>query len=259
MQNKLEDLFSLTQFIRFYPVDNYSNTRRYILNPLGRNDKHVLMYLRSIMTTVALRRAKAACQSSRRSEIQELVVLSSKERERYDQILFHARTLCSKFARDSPSHVLRSITKLRQICSHGALNQTLETRINLQILEQRPSCRHCGDSLHPSPIQIEADQDVQGPQLCYDCALTWGDITTETSPKHSSFDASSHETAGLSTIEKWMSIDEEVSVNGDIEIDMVRDESPGMKADNSSKIQTVLSKLIYLQGVFNNDNTPVKR
>ena len=259
MQNKLEDLFSLTEFIRFYPVDNSSNTRRYILGPLGRNDKHVLMDLRSIMTTVALRRAKAACQSSCRSEIEELVVLSSNERERYNQILSHARALCSEFTRDSPSHVLRSITKLRQICSHGTLNQTLETRIDLRILEQRPTCRYCGDSLHPSPMQIEPDQDVQGPQLCYDCALTWGDITTETSPKHSSFDASSDETAGLSTVEKWMSIDEEVSGSGDIDIDMARDESPVINAENSSKLQKVLSKLIDLQRVFNNDNTPVKR
>lgn len=259
MQNKLEDLFSLTEFIRFYPVDNCSNTRRYILNPLGRNDKHVLMDLRSIMTTVALRRSKAACQSSRRSEIEELIVLSSNERERYDQILSHARTLCSEFARDSSSHVLRSIIKLRQICSRGTLNPTLETRRDPRILEQRPSCRHCGDSLQPSPMQIEADQYVQGPQLCYDCALTWGDATPETSPNHSSLDASFRETAVLSTDEKWMSIDEEVSVCGDIDIDMVRDESPVMNAENSSKLEKVLSKLIYLQGVFNNDNTPVKR
>lgn len=260
MQNKLEDLFSLTEFIRFYPVDNCSNTRRYILNPLGRNDKHALMDLRSIMTTVALRRAKAACQSSRRSEIEESVVLSPKERERYDQILSHARKLCSEFARDTPSHVLlRSIIKLRQICSHGTLNQTLETGIDLRILEQRPSCRHCGDSLHPSPMQIEADRDFQGAQLCYDCALTWGDIAIETSPGHSSLDSSSHQKAVLSTAENGMSIDEEVSVSGDIEIDMDRDESPVMKAENSSKLEKVLSKLIYLQGVFNNDDTPVKR
>lgn len=260
MQNKLEDLFSLTEFLRFYPVDNSSNARHYILNPLGRKDQRVLMDLRSIMTTVALRRAKAACQSRRRSEIEESVVLSSNERERYEQILFHAKKMRSESARDTPSHVLlRSIIKLRQICSHGTLNQTPETRSDLRILEQRSSCRHCGDSLASSPMQIEADQDLQEGQLCYDCALTWNDIATDSSPQNSSLDASSHKTASLSTVEKWMSMDVEVSENDNVEINLYRDESALMKAEKSSKLEKVLSSLSALQGVCNDDKTPVKR
>lgn len=260
MQNKLEDLFSLTEFLRFYPVDNSSNARQYILNPLGRMDQRVLIDLRSIMTTVALRRAKAACQSRRRSEIEVPVILSPNERERYDQILFYAKKMRSGSARDAPSHVLfRSIIKLRQICSHGTLNQRPEIRSDLQILEQRSNCRHCGDALPSSPMLIEADRDAQGSQLCYDCALTWNDLATDSSPQHPSFDASSHQTADLSTTEKWMSIDAAVSVNDDVEMDIDRDESSVMKAEESSKLEKVLSKLSDLQGLFNNDETPVKR
>lgn len=243
MQNKLEDLFSLTEFLRFYPVDNYSNARQYILNPLGRKDQHVLTYLRSIMTTVALRRAKAACQIRRRSEIQQLVVLSSDEREQYDRILFHAKKMRSKSTRDAPAQVLfRSIIKLRQICSHGKLNHSPETRSDRQTWGQSSNCRNCGDSLPRSPMPIEADQDIQGSQLCYDCALSWNDIATDLSPHHSLLD-----------------VDAQVSENEDVEMDVYRDESPLLKAEKSSKLEKVFSNLFKRQRVFNDDRTPVKR
>lgn len=242
MQNKLEDLFSLTEFLKFYPVDSYSNARQYILNPLGRKDQRVLAYLRSIMTTVALRRAKAACQIRRRSEIQESVVLSSDEREQYDRILFHAKKMRSKSTRDAPAQVLfRSIIKLRQICSHGKLNHLPETGSDRQTRGQTSNCRNCGDSLPRSPMSIEVDRDIQEGQLCYDCALSY-DIATDLSPHHSLLD-----------------VDAEVSENEDVEMDMYRDESPLLKTEKSSKLEKVLSNLFKRQRDFNDDRTPVKR
>lgn len=257
MQNKLDDLFSLTEFLRFYPVDSPSNARQYILNPLGRGDQRVLTDLRSIMTTVALRRAKAACQSRRRSEIEQSVVLSPSERELYDRILIHAKKSRSESAQDASHILLRSIIKLRQICSHGTLNQTPQVRSDLQSLQQISNCRICGDSL--PPMQIEADRDVQGGRLCYDCTLTWNNIATGSPSQHSLFDAVSHQTAGLSTVDNWMSIDAEVSVNDDVEINMYRDEAAVVKAGTSSKLEKVLFNLIDLQRTLDNDKTPVKR
>lgn len=242
MQNKLEDLFSLTEFLKFYPVDSYSNARQYILNPLGRKDQRVLTYLRSIMTTVALRRAKAACQIRRRSEIQELVVLSSDEREQYDRILFQAKQMRSKSTRDAPKALFRSIIKLRQICSHGKLNHPPETRSDRQTWGQTSNCRNCGDSLPRSPLSIEVDRGIHGGQLCYDCALSWNDIATDLSPHHSLLD-----------------VDAEVSENEDVEMDMYRDESSLLKAGKSSKLEKVLSNLFKRQRDFNDDRTPVKR
>ena len=186
VQNKLEDLFSLTEFLRFYPVDSLSNTRRYILDPLGRKEQRGLTSLRSIMTILALRRSKVACQGWSRSERVELVRLSSEEREKYNLLLLQAKRMRSEATSNTISQiVLRTLIELRQICSHNSRNLISDARNEIQHRAETPYCRRCGDSIDSQAIQIDAVQQVQRISLCHDCSLNWTDNNSDLFLQHS--------------------------------------------------------------------------
>lgn len=258
VQNRLEDLFALTEFLRFYPVDNYSNTRRYILSPLGRKEKHGLASLQSIMTILALRRAKVACQGWGRSERVELVGLSTEEREKYHFLLSHTKESRFTTARNAFAQVvLRTLIKLRQICSHGTLGLTSDTRNNVRIHGENSSCAHCGDLVDPQAV-VDAVPLMWRPRLCYDCSLTWMYNNPSSSIQHSSSDEWICPAKDLSIIEKTADIGVELSDHS-YRITVDRDESEVNAIEKSSKLKRILSNLTHLHQTFHGDQFPVKR
>ena len=77
----LEAVCSLTEFLRFYPVDNPLATRHHIVAPLGRKDHKILKGLQLIMSSIALRRSNIKYESRKRAERVEVVISSPEERE----------------------------------------------------------------------------------------------------------------------------------------------------------------------------------
>lgn len=126
MQNRLEDLFALTKFLRFQPFDSVSTFRKHILGPLGKLDERGLENLRLMMKALAIRRTKGASGVSGRSEKLMPVDLSPTERLQYERIRDRAKQLLfesSSSGCSQPSHViLQTILRLRQLCSHGHSN-----------------------------------------------------------------------------------------------------------------------------------------
>lgn len=252
MHNKLDDLFSLTAFLRFYPVDNDSNARRYILDPLGRKDPHVLADLRSIMTTVALRRIKLADQSRRRYERVESVVLTPAERGKYQEILQEARKTLDASTPDTPSSsLLRYLVRLRQICSHGIYNMVSN------VTESVPTCCQCGDDL-PSPKTAPRTVPMgQEDRLCYDCGLASSE-STSTPASDNLYDNQT----GARIPSSAMEIDSGTDTISSYllsESYMSQDESVSKPINKSSKLEKVLSNLKELQQVSDDSQDPVKR
>ena len=253
VHNKLDDLFSLTTFLRFYPVDNESNTRKFILEPLGRKDPSALASLRSIMTTVALRRPQVADPSRHRSERVELVVLSPAEREKYRDILSQAQKMLAASTRTTSSSILLgSILRLRQICSHGISN------LASIITKQRPVCYQCGDLLPSTPILSRETRLVQQHRLCYDCELASCDSSSITMSGQPKITQSLVETDPLTT---------GVKTHRDIvrseykmtDICIGQGNAFTRTIEKSSKLEKVLSKLEELQRISNGSKDPIKR
>lgn len=256
MQNKLEDLFSLTEFLQFYPVDNVTNARRYIMGPLGRRDEQVLTDLRLIMATISLRRAKVACKSTSRSEQVELVELSITERQEYDLILAQARKTLSSCAGNAPSHVLlRSILQLRQLCSHGNYRSTENTTSSSQSWKNTPNCHQCGDSLNLSQSLTPEFQGSQQQQLCYECALSRGGNTPNIAPPSPS---ANHLKAELVEIESEMGMGTLSAVSYN-DTNTHRNMSMLDRAEESSKLKKILSKLCHIQKPTMNGQALAKR
>lgn len=121
VQNWLDDLFSLLQFLRFHPFQTLPNARKYILEPLGRQDKKGLRNLQLTMEAISLRKGRRQICNQHRNEEILYVNLNVDERQRYSSILEEARYLARTTGRKRGKNILQSILALRQLCSHGYL------------------------------------------------------------------------------------------------------------------------------------------
>ena len=155
VQNGLEDLFTLTEFLRFYPIENRLDSRRWILDPLGKKDASGLENLRLIMKAVALKRSTSSETHLGRAETEELVELCQAERERYDSIRVRARKKITRKGKNSSSHTLLSyILQMRQVCSCGLQDQTSRSDLVATRRPQRIAivCDRCADVLPPPQL-----------------------------------------------------------------------------------------------------------
>ncbi|KAH8587441.1 SNF2 family N-terminal domain-containing protein [Bisporella sp. PMI_857] len=170
VQNKLSDLFSLTQFLGFEPLESHANARKYILEPLSRNDSQGLENLRLALQVISLRRTKQLCRTQRRIEAVEQVILNERERRCYIATRDDARKSLSSVTGKSQGHILlRAISTLRQLCSNGGL--IIDGPPEIQPAREHSICDKCGD---PIDTQIDSQQSFHGAcghSVCFECTL----------------------------------------------------------------------------------------
>ena len=256
VQNKLDDLFSLTEFLRAYPIEDRSNARRYISELLGKEDERGLLNLRLIMKAIALRRSRKICGNQRRSEYVTWVTLSQAERQQYISTRTQARKNLLKIGTQTPAHkLLSSIILLRQVCSHGISKRVFTSGL---VDQQEPqtrtcNCEKCGD-IFPSPlISNRTFKATCRHQLCSECTFeqnTSPDIIDELSPRKCGI--CNEPGAVLSHMSMG-------STDNDNDVDMNRDERMAANIELPSKIEKVLHNLIKLERKFNPDFSPIKR
>ncbi|MCJ1230293.1 hypothetical protein MMC12_006965 [Toensbergia leucococca] len=154
VQNKLDDLFSLTEFLRAYPIEDRSNARRYISELLGKEDERGLLNLRLIMKAIALRRSRKICGNQRRSEYVTWVTLSQAERQQYISTRTQARKNLLKIGTQTPAHkLLSSIILLRQNTSPDIIDELSPRKCGI--------CNEPGAVLsHMSMGSTDNDNDV---------------------------------------------------------------------------------------------------
>ena len=258
VQNRLEDLFALTEFLRFHPVENRSNTRRWILDPLGSKDVNGLNNLRLLMRTVALKRSTSSETHCGRSETEEPVELSRAEREKYSSIRAQARKTITRTGKSSSSHTLLSyILQMRQVCSHGLRDQI--SRPDLVAIRQPQHrqyvCNGCADVLPSSQLSRSTSNATGGPQYCPECAFeedaSLGPATDSTLLKNGVCE-------GMDTLVSQ--IDDQVSqYAGNNDVDMELDDVLQSGAESSSKIDSIMCNLIQLDQKRHSDDKPIKR
>ena len=173
VQNSLEDLFTLTEFLQFHPVENRQNARRWILDPLGRKEDYAIESFRRLIGTVALRRSRTSERKNIRSDSEIAVTLSHHERQQYDSILTKARDWIASTNKTTPTHNLLScINQLRQICSHGLHERASrsEPAAAGRPLPSNTVCNKCLEAI-PKELMLESSLAESGePTYCEDCA-----------------------------------------------------------------------------------------
>ena len=257
VQNKLDDLFTLTEFLGFYPVDNRANARRWILDPLGRKEEHALENLRLVMRTVAIRRPKLSESDCKRSEREVFVELSQPEREQYNSTRTQARGMVTRAGNKSSAHTLLSfILRMRQLCSHGLSRGPIFRRPNLigESSTCATVCDKCADSFSAVDPKILTLTGNDGPRYCPECAFE-NDISASLPAQSSSVQNGVYkDTNGIPRLEDQMieNLDDGI-------VEMEIDGPPVCETHTSSKLDSIVRNLIGLDCVRHRDNKPIKR
>ncbi|KAF9881936.1 transcription termination factor 2 [Colletotrichum karsti] len=128
VQNRLEDLAALLQFIRLKPFDDRNKFNRFIVDPFKACDPEIVPKLRVLVDGVTLRRLKDKINLPPRSDHIVKLDFTPEEREIYDLFEKNAQDRVKILAGNGTQralgghsyiHILRSILRLRLLCAHG--------------------------------------------------------------------------------------------------------------------------------------------
>ncbi|WYZ45384.1 hypothetical protein EsH8_VIII_000700 [Colletotrichum jinshuiense] len=128
VQNRLEDLAALLQFIRLKPFDDRNKFNRFIVDPFKACDTEIVPKLRVLVDSVTLRRLKDKINLPPRSDNIVKLEFTAEEREVYDLFEKNAQDRVKVLAGNGVQralgghtyiHILRSILRLRLLCAHG--------------------------------------------------------------------------------------------------------------------------------------------
>lgn len=257
VQNSLEDLFTLTEFLRFHPVEDRRNARRWILDPLGTKEAYAIDNLRLLMGTVALRRSKNSEMKRARADLEVAVALTDAEREQYGSIRAKAQKMVASADKASPAHNLLSyILQMRQVCSHG-LHDRFSGSGYAAVRRPLPSnsvCNKCLEALPQSLVSRLSSVNGDESTYCRECAAE----------EHSTPDLiieSLSARNGLQDRRKPPSQTDfgvpEVLEDGDVAMDL--DYTISTEPRLSSKVHAVIDNLVQLGTLRHADSTPIKR
>jgi len=125
IQNRLDDLGSLTRFLRLHPYDTALRFNQYIRGPAQAGDPSFLKAIRVFVDSFTLRRLRDRIDLPKRNDHVDLLKFSKEERQLHDFFKELSHVQIKELARTKQKnsgvqhHVLRGIMTLRLICAHG--------------------------------------------------------------------------------------------------------------------------------------------
>ncbi|TDZ65081.1 DNA repair protein RAD5A [Colletotrichum trifolii] len=128
VQNRLEDLAALLQFVRLKPFDDRNKFNRFIVGPFKVCDPEIVPKLRVLVDSITLRRLKDKINLPPRSDHivkldftpDELEVYRLFEKNAQDRVQVLAGNGVQRaLGGHTYIHILRSILRLRLLCAHG--------------------------------------------------------------------------------------------------------------------------------------------
>ncbi|KAJ5190587.1 uncharacterized protein N7498_009572 [Penicillium cinerascens] len=127
IQNRLEDLLSVTKFLNLFPYDDRARFGQYILSPFKTGDPTVLASLRVLVDSFTLRRVKDRIDLPPREDKIITLDFSEKEHKLHEFFRNESQVMMRVIANESKTkmggrmyhHVLKAMMILRQISAHG--------------------------------------------------------------------------------------------------------------------------------------------
>ena len=198
IQNRLDDLGSLTRFLRLYPYDTAARFNQYIRGPAQAGDPAFLKALRIFVDSFTLRRNRDRIDLPERKDYVAKLKFSNEERRLHDffKDMAHGQIQEMTKGKEKNSgvqhHVLRGIMTLRLISAHGRelLNEkdaamlkgmsakeaidvdeegdapTISRKaayetLNLRMEAEVDVCTNCDRSISKEVVKGEADDEEQ--------------------------------------------------------------------------------------------------
>ena len=180
IQNRIDDLGSLTRFLRLFPYDTAADFNQYIRAPAQSGDASFLKSLRVFVDSFTLRRLRDQIDLPKREDLVESLQFSTDEKRLHDFFKERSQIQIEKLTRDKSKasglqhHVLQGIMTLRLICAHGRellkekdLAELQGTSVNDAIdIEDLPTAPTISkrEAFDAYSLRAEADLDV-----CQNC------------------------------------------------------------------------------------------
>lgn len=159
IQNRLDDLFSVTKFLGLFPYDDRSRFGAHILSRFKSGDPAVLASLRVLVDSFTLRRVKDKIDLPARHDKIISLTFSEKEKQLHEFFRNESNVMMNVIAGESKTkiggrmyhHVLKAMMILRQICAHGK-----------ELLDKEDRERAKGMSVQDA-IDLEDGEETEGP------------------------------------------------------------------------------------------------
>ena len=126
VQNRLDDLGALMKYIRIKPFDTANGWAQHMTAKFKIGDENALSHLRVLVDSITLRRMKDTVGLPDRLQVKHRLNFSEDERLIYSQFAKQANVKWEqlkgangKLRGRSYAHMLKSITRLRQVCAHS--------------------------------------------------------------------------------------------------------------------------------------------
>lgn len=127
IQNRLEDLLSVTKFLGLFPYNDRSNFNMHILSRFKTGDATVLASLRVLVDSFTLRRVKDKIDIPARDDRIVSLRFSEKEKQLHDFFRNESNVMMRVIAGEDQAkmkgrmyhHILKAMMILRQISAHG--------------------------------------------------------------------------------------------------------------------------------------------
>ncbi|KAI0907155.1 SNF2 family N-terminal domain-containing protein [Ustulina deusta] len=168
IQNKLEDLTSLAQFLQLPHLSTRVTFQKYIIGPLSEGGPNFAKPLRGYLEAYCLRRSEKCLTLPPFRQEHVTLQFSSEERRLYDLILDDTRkqvdALISKGNTSSCSKLFTAMLRLRMLCNLGTFSSTSAStgaKIGRQKLDT--GCERCSATDEDTLILLD------GCSFCPDC------------------------------------------------------------------------------------------
>ncbi len=181
IQNRLEDLASLVEFLRVDPFDSPAAFRQHFLDPIDRQGSDGWVRLRTLVQAISLRRTKTALENEIGLPPPENVIcpvyLDEGEKRAYE--LGKTRFEKAIDSGGGQMNAFQLILRLRQICNHGVdlLPSNLRNWLDMasQFDERAPlqldTCESCGQVLPQDVDDATFEELPCAHQICQACRL----------------------------------------------------------------------------------------
>ena len=169
IQNRLEDLSSIFQFLQIYPYSNPKIFDEQISGPWRRGDPEAITRLRAVVRCIALRRPKAVIELPDRVDKVQEVAFNEQEEQMYENVKASATSFLndaiSTHTKDNRSYLnaLQRINSLRMICNLGAEYRGHSKAVQPEISWDERSAQRAFENM-----------ESVGAAVCFCCSLDLG-------------------------------------------------------------------------------------
>ncbi|KAH8800403.1 SNF2 family N-terminal domain-containing protein [Xylogone sp. PMI_703] len=184
IQNSLEDLAALVNFIRSSPLDNLHNFKKHIISPIMRKSESGIENLRKLLDSVCLRRTKELLGLPEIILESQLLSFSISEKKRYIDTRDKLISLINQNSLQPQNRgylgVFQLQLQLRRLCNHGTFQKPSlgseefdpDQAMSLLRKHKRAKCDSCGikiTGIHGIEEQKNGSFTVCGHLLCSSC------------------------------------------------------------------------------------------